>query len=268
MLEQRSKTEAGTGEYKDRRRMSLALVLLLMALLVVVVKNRAIWFGSDEPSATDETPVWIPNQVVQPPLAPAAPAAPAKPHVATKAVKQPAVAGADVVATTRNVLPPLGIEVVAGGSHDAARAVSSSVKVEMLSNSEAAGQVLATSEYGPATNAADRTRLASDQVRALPQPVESPYPLLAQQMRVQGSVLLQALIGADGAIRDLRVLSGPAILSSAARDAVRQWRFKPYLQNGHPVETSANITVNFTIKVLDKATRDQLGPVALSTTGE
>jgi protein TonB len=66
---------------------------------------------------------------------------------------------------------------------------------------------------------------------------------------VEGSVVLQALIGADGLIQDVRVVSGPAILSSAAREAVRQWRFKPYLQNGQPVETKAKITVNFTIKV-------------------
>lgn len=66
-------------------------------------------------------------------------------------------------------------------------------------------------------------------------------------MKVQGSVVIQALIGADGDIQDLRVLSGPSILASAAQEAVRQWRFKPYLQNGQPVETQAKITVNFTI---------------------
>jgi len=77
------------------------------------------------------------------------------------------------------------------------------------------------------------------------------YPLLAQHMNVQGSVVLQAIIGADGIIQNLHVLSGPAILSSAAQQAVREWRFKPILQNGHPVESQAKITVNFTIKVAD-----------------
>lgn len=81
-------------------------------------------------------------------------------------------------------------------------------------------------------------------------------------MKVQGAVLLQAFIGADGVIRELRVLSGPAILSSAAREAALQWRFKPYLQNGKPVETQATITVNFTIKVLDNGAREQFTPVA------
>jgi protein TonB len=73
-------------------------------------------------------------------------------------------------------------------------------------------------------------------------------------MRVQGSVVLQAIVGADGNIEDLRVLSGPSILNAAAQQAVRQWRFKPYLQNGQPVETKARIVVNFSIRVADDAT--------------
>ncbi len=70
-------------------------------------------------------------------------------------------------------------------------------------------------------------------------------------MNVQGSVVLQAVIGTDGVIQNLHVLSGPAILASAAQQAVREWRFKPIVQNGQPVETKAKITVNFTIKVAD-----------------
>ena len=73
------------------------------------------------------------------------------------------------------------------------------------------------------------------------------YPLLARQMKVQGSVILQALIGKDGIIQNLRVVSGPHILASAAQDAVRQWHFKPHFEGSEPVETQAKITVNFTI---------------------
>ena len=47
------------------------------------------------------------------------------------------------------------------------------------------------------------------------------------------------------------MLSGPAILTAAAQQAVRQWRFKPYIQNGQPVETKARITVNFSIRISD-----------------
>lgn len=266
MLEQRSRPETGTSEYKDRRRMFLALVLLLAALVVVAVKNRDIWFGSGDDSAAAETPIWVPSRAAQTPLA-AAPTAKAKPHVAVKTSTKAPVAEAAVVAS-RTALPPLGIEVVSGDAHHTVHAHSDSVKVVQLPDSSAGAAESASGEFGPATNAADRMRLSSADARAVPHTVETSYPLLAQQMKVQGSVLLQALIGADGIIRDLRVLTGPAILASAAREAVRQWRFKPYLHNGQPVETSANITVNFSIKVLDKATRDQLGTMALSTGGD
>jgi hypothetical protein len=53
----------------------------------------------------------------------------------------------------------------------------------------------------------------------------------------------------------LHVLKGPAVLGSAAREAVMQWKFKPYTQNGVPVETYARITVNFTIRVVDGSTK-------------
>ena len=66
-------------------------------------------------------------------------------------------------------------------------------------------------------------------------------------MNVQGSVLLQVRIGTEGNIEDVQVVSGPDILSAAAVQAVKQWHFKPYLQEGRAVETEAHITVNFNI---------------------
>ena len=66
---------------------------------------------------------------------------------------------------------------------------------------------------------------------------------------------MQAVIGADGNIENLQVVSGPAILTAAAQQAVRQWRFKPYLQNGEAVETKARITVNFSIQIADNAAK-------------
>ncbi len=272
MLEQTTKREAGkirvgAAYHHDRSRLYLALVLLLMALTVLLVKDRDFWFGGAETQTADETtPEWIPNRVVQPP---AAPAAQPKPHVvAVKTSTKPVVAEpAPAVAITRNVLPPLEIEVVAGNTHGTFRLGNKPVKVDM--------PPAATVAQGPATVATERVPmsldLAQDQekVQARPKAIEASYPLLGRQMKVQGSVLLQALIGADGVIRDLRVLGGPAILASAAREAARQWQFKPYLQNGKPVETQATITVNFTIKVLDNGARDQMDTVvALSRGGE
>ena len=77
--------------------------------------------------------------------------------------------------------------------------------------------------------------------------VEPVYPQLARTARVQGQVVLTAMISKDGTIQDLRVLSGHPLLVQAALDAVRQWRYKPYLLNGEPVEVETTVTVNFTL---------------------
>jgi protein TonB len=75
--------------------------------------------------------------------------------------------------------------------------------------------------------------------------VEPTYPSLARTARIQGQVLLSAVIGKDGAIENLRVLSGHPMLVGAAVDAVRQWRYRPYILNGDAIEVETQITVNF-----------------------
>lgn len=73
------------------------------------------------------------------------------------------------------------------------------------------------------------------------------YPTIARTARVQGSVVMQATIGRDGTIENLRVISGPGLLIQSAMDAVKQWRYRPYLLNNEPVEVETQITVNFTL---------------------
>jgi len=73
------------------------------------------------------------------------------------------------------------------------------------------------------------------------------YPPLARAARVQGSVVLQAVIGKDGGIQNLKLVSGHPMLAPAAIEAVKQWRYKPYFLNGEPVEVDTQITVNFTL---------------------
>jgi protein TonB len=77
--------------------------------------------------------------------------------------------------------------------------------------------------------------------------VKPAYPPLARQARIQGSVVLQAVIAKDGTIQGLHVVSGHPMLAPAAVDAVKQWRYKPYFLNGEPVEVETQITVNFTL---------------------
>jgi protein TonB len=255
------KTKSGTGNSQGRvvlenpqsRRLLLALVLLVVALVGVVVKDWQSWFGSEQsgldlevthPSATSKTAVKsVPQPANRAQVAPAT-----KKHVpAAKASPEPPQpVEAPAVTTTRTVLPPLDVEVVAGDTHSRIHPGSNAAKVQITQPGLAA-----------ATNAAERERMSVD----TPQPS---YPLLAQHMNVRGSVILQAVIGADGIIQDLHVLSGPAILASAAQQAVREWRFKPVLQNGQAVETKANITVNFTIKVADNSAKTTLAESRVS----
>jgi periplasmic protein TonB len=77
--------------------------------------------------------------------------------------------------------------------------------------------------------------------------VQPEYPPLARQARVQGTVVLMAVISREGKIENLRVLSGHPLLVQAAMDAVRQWRYRPYYLNDEPVEVETQVTVNFTL---------------------
>ncbi len=77
--------------------------------------------------------------------------------------------------------------------------------------------------------------------------VDPVYPAIAKTARVQGTVILAAVIGKDGAIQNLHVVSGHPLLQGAAMDAVKQWRYKPYILNGEPVEVDTQVEVHFTL---------------------
>ena len=77
--------------------------------------------------------------------------------------------------------------------------------------------------------------------------VEPTYPTLAREARIQGNVVLKAIIDKDGSIQDLQVVTGYPMLVPAAIQAVKQWRYRPYLLNGQPVEVETTITVIFAL---------------------
>ena len=70
------------------------------------------------------------------------------------------------------------------------------------------------------------------------------YPVLAKVAHVQGEVVLRAEVSSDGTVTDVRVLSGHHLLRGAAVDAVRRWRYRPYVIDGHPSAVSTTITLN------------------------
>jgi TonB family protein len=246
-------------------RLQTALVLLLVTLAALLIKDRDFWFGSEEAveSGTTASQTAVKTAVVAPAkteIAPVSKVAAAKNHRASKTSTQSAVAapasgdaGSAIppAVVTRTVLPPMDVEVVAGDTHRTLYAGSNVAKVQIPSDSNHASEVN-TSVASLPTNAAER-ELVSPNVPEVhqTQTIDASYPLLGQHMRVQGSVVLQAVVGADGIIENLRVLSGPAVLTTAAQQAVREWHFKPYLQNGQAVETKARITVNFSIRISD-----------------
>ena len=272
VLEQNSGSEIGrvphaAVEQQQRRRMQIALLVLALALIAVIIKDRQFWFPPS-PSAESDTPeqsVPQPSPQAAPtktvtPVAPPKPVGPAPAHPRAKSKRQAATAHSTetqdamspvITATNRAVLPPLEVEVVAGNQHRPVNTADSSVKLDMQPSNAADSEPAAPSAQSQgsasgASNARAQVQLSPSSAQVISR-VDPSYPLLAKQMKVQGAVILEALISKNGSIQDIQVLSGPAILSEAAREAVKQWHFKPYYQGGRPVETEARITVNFTI---------------------
>ncbi len=100
----------------------------------------------------------------------------------------------------------------------------------------------------PVPTPVKRMRIASRVAEAnLIHDVPPQYPPEAGRARIEGTVVLMAVIGTDGCVKDVRVESGLPILAQAAIDAVKQWRYKPYVINGEPVEIDSRITINFNL---------------------
>jgi TonB family protein len=96
-----------------------------------------------------------------------------------------------------------------------------------------------------ATNSPGTQRGGNLQIGRLENRVEVEYPADAEQQRIEGIVKLHVTIGADGTVENVAPLSGAAVLAAAATDAVKQWRYKPTMMDGRPIETEADITIVF-----------------------
>jgi protein TonB len=75
--------------------------------------------------------------------------------------------------------------------------------------------------------------------------IQPAYPPTALRMRIEGPVKLMATVGKSGSVSEVKVVSGDQLLTQSALDAVKQWKYKPYLLNGDPVEIQTEITINF-----------------------
>lgn len=258
-------------EQEQRRRLRVALAVLVVALIVVVVRDVrdlrppapvSIESATSAEPSTPPPPTTAPAASIEQPTVPETEPPPTPSKTKRARVQRPAEKPTEslsangppgvptIVATDRAVLPPLQVQVVAGGQRRTVAPASNSVNVDMQSgDSPDAGQASeakAASNTAPTAGAA-QVSLSPYVAEHVAHSVAPSYPLLAKQMKVQGAVVLEALIDKGGRIQNLRVLSGPAILAAAAQEAVKQWRFKPYYQHGQPVETEARVSVNFTI---------------------
>jgi periplasmic protein TonB len=241
---------------KQRKLMLGSLCLLLLALSIALWHERDFWFPDSSEADSDQPAETIPaTKVASQPSAPSTKTATLtkpKRQAAQAKTSAPPTPSAPVAATAaRTVLPPLEVEVVAGDNRRTIRPGNSSVRVNLQPGTPPQAITDSATDTQTAasvtSNAAEHVQMSADASEIVAKPVRPNYPLLARQMKVQGSVILQALIGKDGIIQNLHVISGPQILASAAEDAVRQWHFRPHLQGTEPVETQAKITVNFTI---------------------
>lgn len=243
---------------KQHRQMLVALTLLLGALILILTRDREFWFPPAPALQSEAEPVEevLPQRMRQSAATPTThPAFLGRLKVKTsnpRSSSEPKPGHAsEAVITSRAALPPLEIEVVAGDKHHPLQESSNSVNVDLQSPEPAsAAQPSSVQESSNSAGVPDlsgRVHLSSKTAEVVSRSVEPNYPLLAKQMKIQGAVVLEALIGREGIIQHLQVLSGPAILSAAARDAVQQWRFRPYLLSGQPVETESRITLDFTI---------------------
>ena len=239
---------------KQQRLMVAAFVLLVIALVAVLYHDRDFWFPDqqlvqEQPEPASPAPASS-TSAVPTKQAPA----PLKTKTHHRAAPEPQIVQdpGPAVTTVRTVLPPLDVEVVAGDTHRNLRPPSSSVKVDLqrgAAPSRARNSAPAENEAEPGqvVKAAERVEVSANAADLVTHSVTPGYPTLARQMKVQGSVIMLAVIGRDGLIQQLRLVSGPPILAGAAQEAVRQWHFKPHYIGAEPVETEAKITVNFTI---------------------
>jgi protein TonB len=141
-----------------------------------------------------------------------------------------------LVATTDGVVGGVPGGVVGG--------VPSGVLAEVLNGTRSV-PMLVPAKTSPAPK---RMRIASRVAEAnLIHDVAPTYPPEAGRARIEGTVVLLAVIAKDGSVRDVRVESGLPVLAQAAIDAVKQWRYKPYLLNGEPIEVDSQITINFAL---------------------
>ena len=229
---------------KPYHRIIFASALLSAALAVIVVKYRPFWFDSLSFERAG-------NQTTSDAITKSKPRVkPATSRSGRRNQRTPLVATPQMAESSGRpafVIGPLWVDVTySSGKHETLLARNSAVNIDMPRDPWQSVAIPPAPQTG-VIQAAERAHLSAQTAEVVADPVEPVYPRLAQQSRVEGSVVLQVQMNKDGIVQALTVISGPEILTAAAVEAVKQWRFKPHYESGEAVPTETRITVNFTI---------------------
>jgi protein TonB len=232
-----------SGEEKRRRRVSAMLSMTLQCLALGVAVLIPLWFTDALPKQEFFTLLVAPPP---PPPPPAAPAARAVQRAMTEMVGgQLRVPGRipDKVQMIREDEPAPTSGVVGGVPGGIPGGQLGGVIGGILNSAASVAMVPKLASAVPL-----RIRVSQGVTKGqLIEKIEPKYPPLARSARIQGEVVLAAVISKTGEIQNLELVSGPPILVPAALDAVRQWRYRPFLLNGVPAEVETVVTVTFRI---------------------
>lgn len=174
------------------------------------------------------------------------------PHAAAPAVQPAASARSDSPQVPRVLTAPAAVPT---GIHPSADPTPGEPEAPCVQCVTGTGQsttpggmdVIALAAVPPLPKLAPKPRVSAMMDGYLTRRVQPDYPFLAKQARVQGPVEMAAVISKQGAIENLQVLSGNPMLIPAALNAVKQWRYRPYILNGDPIEVDTRITVTFVL---------------------
>ena len=228
------------------------LVIATAAVLVVTVLGAMLWRvhrtqasnpapKAVEAKAPDVTPT---NTVTTPSITPTAAAAPAPEKKEPKPKDENANA-APPAPKQAALLDTGGLRAPQSMPKSGARTEEANAAVGAPSLGAISGGALPTGVMNISA-AQPKPRASSGVVEgALIHRVSPLYPAPARQAGVRGNVTVQALVGKDGSVRSVKVLKGPPLLSQAAADAVKQWKYKPFLLDGQPTEANIEVNINF-----------------------
>jgi protein TonB len=237
--------ESGAHKGKGRKLVSLPVALLLHVVVIGVVVGASIWFVDD----VSEPPIPVTFYAAAPPPPPPPPAAAPKPAAPKpETVKPVPVRPSEMTAPTmipEKIPEPLAapeVEVPAGEGVEGG--VEGGVPGGVM------GGVIGGVVGGTGPGLSDEPLRVGGDVKApqLTNRVEPSYPEAARKARMEGVVILEAIITASGSVEDVKVLkSVNPLLDAAASRAVSQWRYRPATLNGRAVRVYLTVTVTFNL---------------------